>query len=182
MTRCTRRLSPCSLRPGTLVLFATALVVAAAAAGSLFVSANRAPLLLLNRSASEPMGLYLRAGATVQPGVLVAFRTPSPAFPYADRNMGYLHQQPILKMVAAGPGDRVCTRGETLVINDVIRAPIQRWDREGRALPRWIGCRSLRADEVFVFSARVPNSFDSRYYGPVDRGAILGVYRFAGAL
>jgi type IV secretory pathway protease TraF len=27
-----------------------------------------------------------------------------------------------------------------------------------------------------MFSDRVPNSFDSRYYGPVQRAAMLGVY------
>ena len=32
--------------------------------------------------------------------------------------------------------------------------------------------RSLGGDEVFVFSARVPNSFDSRYFGPVPTGSM----------
>ncbi len=35
----------------------------------------------------------------------------------------------------------------------------------------------MAADEYFVFSNRVPNSFDSRYFGPISRAAILGVYR-----
>jgi type IV secretory pathway protease TraF len=32
-------------------------------------------------------------------------------------------------------------------------------------------------DEIFVFSARAPNSFDSRYYGPIHRADVLGSYR-----
>jgi len=182
MTDSHRRSGPRSFRPVVVGFFATAGTASALAAGSLFVTASQGPPLLLNRSASEPPGLYWRTPAAIRPGVIVAFRTPGPAFPYADRHMAYLHERPLLKAVAAGPGDRVCTRGDTLVINGVVRAPIQRWDREGRALPRWTACRSLGPDEVFVFSARVPNSFDSRYYGPVNQRAVLGVYRFVGDL
>ena len=43
--------------------------------------------------------------------------------------------------------------------------------------PRWRACRRLDAGEFFVFSNRIPNSFDSRYYGPVRREAIVGVFR-----
>ncbi len=35
----------------------------------------------------------------------------------------------------------------------------------------------MASDEYFVFSDRVPNSFDSRYFGPISRAAIIGVYR-----
>jgi type IV secretory pathway protease TraF len=31
-------------------------------------------------------------------------------------------------------------------------------------------------DELFVFSDRVPNSLDSRYFGPVSTRQVLGVY------
>ena len=44
-------------------------------------------------------------------------------------------------------------------------------------LPRWNGCRRLHNGEVFVFSDRIPNSFDSRYFGPVNRAEIVGVFR-----
>ena len=42
------------------------------------------PTLLLNRSPSEPPGLYVRAGRDLGVGSIIAFRTPSAAFPYAD--------------------------------------------------------------------------------------------------
>lgn len=174
LTRSTPRRNPA-------VLLALGALVAVAVTGAI-IAPHGEPAALLNFSPSEPPGLYLRSTQAVGPGAIVAFRTPERAFPYADRHMAYLHERPLLKAVAAGPGDRVCTDGDTLVINGVDRAPIQRQDREGRALPRWSGCRALRADEVFVFSARVPNSFDSRYYGPVHRTSVLGVYRLAGGL
>jgi type IV secretory pathway protease TraF len=62
------------------------------------------------------------------------------------------------------------------VINGRDLAPIASRDGEGRALPRWTACRQLGPDELFVFSARVPNSFDSRYFGPVSRTAVMGVF------
>lgn len=140
------------------------------------------PLLLLNRTPSEPPGVYLRVGDTPSRGDIIAFRTPPAAFPYADARMAYLHHRPLLKAVAAAAGDEVCTTSGSLVINRMERAPIAVQDGQGRALPRWRGCRRLAAGEVFVFSARVPNSFDSRYYGPVAAGAVLGVYRLLASL
>jgi conjugative transfer signal peptidase TraF len=125
-------------------------------------------LLLFNRTPSEPLGLYVRAPrAPVRVGSLVAFPAPAAAFPYADRREGFLHETPILKAVAALAGDHVCTLGGVLTINGVRRATIASRDRQGVLLPHWTGCRRLAAGEAFVFSNRVPNSFDSRYFGPV---------------
>jgi conjugative transfer signal peptidase TraF len=146
------------------------------------VFAAAKPTLLLNRSPSEPPGLYVRAGRDLGVGSIIAFRTPSAAFPYANLSMAYLHHRPLLKAVAAGPGDRVCTTGGELIINGRAMAPIATRDRQGRALPRWQGCRRMTQDELFVFSARVPNSFDSRYYGPVHRTDVLGSYRWVAPL
>jgi conjugative transfer signal peptidase TraF len=135
-----------------------------------------APQVLINTTASEPEGLYRRIGAPAGVGRLVAFKAPAAAFPYADAHLAYLRQVPMLKAVAAGPGDQVCARDGRLVIAGRDRGPIAWADREGRALPHWNGCRRLAASELFVFSARVPNSFDSRYFGPIDRQDVLGVY------
>jgi conjugative transfer signal peptidase TraF len=146
------------------------------------VFAAAKPTLLLNRSPSEPPGLYVRAGRDLGVGSIIAFRTPSAAFPYANLSMAYLHHRPLLKAVAAGPGDRVCTTDGELIINGRAMAPIAKRDRQGRALPRWQGCRRMTQDELFVFSDRVPNSFDSRYYGPVHRTDVLGSYRWVAPL
>lgn len=135
-----------------------------------------APRVLINTTPSEPPGLYVRSPMTPEPGRIVAFSAPAAAFPYADHRLSYLHRVPLLKSVAAGPGDVVCTVNGQLEIGGKIRAPIAQVDRQGIALPRWRACRPLSADELFVFSDRVPNSFDSRYFGPIHRSAVLGVY------
>jgi len=131
---------------------------------------------LLNATPSEPVGLYRRLEAAPARGRLVAFRAPPAAFPYADAKLGYLRRVTLLKAVAGVAGDEVCTRTGRLVINGRDRAPIAAADEAGRALPHWSGCRALSAGEVFVYSARVPNSFDSRYFGPVPAASIVGVY------
>ena len=135
------------------------------------------PMVLFNATPSEPPGLYAASLAPIRVGALVAFKAPAAAFPYADRKLGYLRHTLMLKGVAAGPGDRVCAATSRLVINNQDRGPIAATDGEGRALPRWTGCRRLGPDELFVFSARVPNSFDSRYFGPVSRTAVMGVFQ-----
>ena len=132
--------------------------------------------VLINTTPSEPPGLYLKTGGDPDRGRIVAFPAPPAAFPYPDRRLAYLHRTPLLKTVAAGPGDQVCTRNGQLAIDGQVRGPVAQTDRQGVALPHWNGCRRLALDELFVFSDRVPNSFDSRYFGPIHRGAILGVY------
>ena len=134
------------------------------------------PHVLVNTTASEPEGLYRRIGAPAAVGRLVAFKAPAAAFPYADAHLAYLRRVPMLKAVAAGPGDQVCARSGRLVIAGRDRAPIAWTDGAGRVLPHWDGCRRLTASELFVFSDRVRNSFDSRYFGPIDRQDVLGVY------
>jgi len=44
-------------------------------------------------------------------------------------------------------------------------------------LPIWQDCRRLAADELFTFTDHVPTSFDGRYYGPIERARVVGVYR-----
>ena len=148
--------------------FASALVLVGAVFGR--------PAVVLNTTPSEPLGLYALVGGSPAVGQLVSFKTPPTAFPYADRRLGYLRRTTLLKGVAAGPGDFVCTSSGRLRINGRDLAPVARVDSAGVALPRWIGCRRLGPDEFFAFSDRRSNSFDSRYFGPVDRSAIVGVY------
>jgi conjugative transfer signal peptidase TraF len=151
------------------------LLLLAGAAALASVAVSR-PWVLINTTPSEPQGLYLTNFETPSVGRLVAFRTPGAAFPYADAKLGFLHHTPVLKAVAAARGDLVCTTGGRLAINGRDRGPVASTDEAGRALPRWIGCRRLTTDELFALSDRVPNSFDSRYFGPVSRQAVLGVY------
>ena len=135
------------------------------------------PFLLLNDSPSEPTGLYLRIRRPAHVGALVAFKTPKAAFAYVDRHHASLRRHPILKEIAAARGAHVCSVSGVIEIDGAKRAMVASEDRFGDPLPRWRGCRALLADELFVFSGRIPNSFDSRYFGPISRSEVLGVYK-----
>ena len=134
------------------------------------------PAILINTSPSEPVGLYAATARPPARGERIAFRIPAPGRIYAARAMPERLRSSILKTVLAGEGDWVCTTSGRLVVNGRDVAPISQQDRGGGGLPRWRECRSLRAGEYFVFSSRIPNSFDSRYYGPVSSGDVIGVY------
>ncbi len=147
-----------------------------AAVWAILASALPAPLVFYNPSPSMPIGYYLRAAAPPAKGRIIAFRVPGPGRAYATAHIPYVVRGAIIKPVIAAAGDQVCT-GDQLKINGRVVAPIATADRQGRALPQWRDCRVLRRDEYFVFSNRIPNSFDSRYYGPVAQSEVIGTFR-----
>lgn len=152
-----------------LVPVATAAAVAAALPG---------PIVIQNPSPSIPQGYYLRTGEAPATGRIIAFRIPDQGRPYAAEHMPPLIRAGIIKRIAAQAGDTVCTTGaEGLSINGRHVAPIVANDRLGRPLPHWRGCRALEKGEFFVYSGRIPNSYDSRYYGPVRSTDIIGTFR-----
>lgn len=143
------------------------------------------PALLINSSASEPPGLYVARHRPLARGERIAFRIPEPGRAYAARHMPERLRSSILKTIIASDGDQVCAAQGRLIVNGRDLGPIWPHDRLGRPLPQWRECRALHRGEFFVFSARIPNSFDSRYYGPVLASDVIGVYRplrvFSGA-
>jgi type IV secretory pathway protease TraF len=112
-------------------------------------------------------------------GKSASFRIPASVRPYVRSRTGRDGQDwYILKPLAAGPGDRVETTDGELRINGRFIAPMPPMrDGFGNLLPRWTQNRVLGRDEYFVFSDRIPNSFDSRCYGPVKRDEIESVRR-----
>jgi len=152
--------------------FVAAIGLAALAIGS--GVARQADLLLINTSASAPRGLYVRFAAPPAPGARVALRQPATARPYlADLGVG--PDMPLLKRVAAVAGEPICVRDGRLTWPRGAAMALDH-DRRGTRLTRWQGCRALGPGEVLVIGD-TPTSFDSRYFGPVRRGDLIGVYR-----
>jgi conjugative transfer signal peptidase TraF len=133
--------------------------------------------LVINTSPSVAPGLYLRTSEEPAVGRLVDFCIPPAARVYVLGRTGNSGENwYILKPIVAGPGDRIDTTGDWLVINHQRIAPMPPpRDSSGRSLPVWRDSRSLGPDEFFVFSGRIPNSFDSRCYGPIARSEITSV-------
>jgi conjugative transfer signal peptidase TraF len=135
--------------------------------------------LVINTSPSVAPGLYLRSSDEPAVGKLVDFCIPPAARDYVRGRTGNSGENwYILKPIVAGPGDWVDTTGDSLIVNGHRIAPMPpRTDGNGRPLPIWRKRCLLTADEFFVFSNRITNSFDSRCYGPIRRQQIETVRR-----
>jgi conjugative transfer signal peptidase TraF len=135
--------------------------------------ATPTPLLVWNASPSVPIGLYAVARIFPHPGDLAVVRLPADmALLAASRT--YLPQSAyLLKPVVAAAGDEVCRHSDRIFVNGRLMA-LARWaDRIGRSLPVWQGCHTLAAHEFFLIADH-PDSFDSRYFGPLAHEHIVG--------
>ena len=131
------------------------------------------PMLIWNASASVPVGFYRVVSGAPKRGDFVLVRTPDFVRVLAAQR-GYLPVGiPLVKHLAAAVGDEVCTLMKAVIINGAIVARQLETDRSGRPLPLWKGCRRLRRDEFFLLAA-APDSFDSRYFGPVMQADLIG--------
>jgi conjugative transfer signal peptidase TraF len=150
--------------------------IAAAVAAALIGSIVAPPSLRLvwNTTASTPIGLYAVTQATPKRGDLLITRLPRDLELLAVSRAILVPNTPILKPVAALAGDLVCRAGLVVHINGRFAAIARALDHRGRRLPTWRGCRHLSVSQVFLL-ARHSDSFDSRYYGPVDTRRARGI-------
>ena len=131
--------------------------------------------LIWNVSASVPIGLYLvRPAADLQPGQLVAAMPPRAlaSFMGARRYLGV--GVPMLKHVAALPGQTVCRTRRRVRVDGAVVAMARRLDSRSRALPVWSGCHRVARSEVFLLNENVGDSFDGRYFGMLPRSTVIG--------
>jgi len=154
-----------------------AIVISMLAAGALVAEPawhDNAPAFLWNASASAPIGLYRLAPATpVDIGDLIVVMPPTPLANFLA-GRGYLPRGvPLLKRVVALAGTTVCRVDTTIVVDGRPSGTALARDSRGRPLPVWQGCRTLARGEVFVMNADVPDSLDSRYFGPLPVSTII---------
>lgn len=151
----------------------TTYIAASVVALSAFI--DPPPKLVWNASASMPVGLY-----AVQPldelevTHLVVVKPPEPLAAFLTDG-GYLgYGAPLLKRIAALPGQTICREGAEVKVDGATWAVARERDRQGRRLPSWSGCRTLRDDEVFLLNWDEPDSLDGRYFGPLLISSLAG--------
>lgn len=148
------------------------LLVAIALVTVTWLSPN--PVLIWNASKSVPLGWYFVERRRPTLHEIAAVKLEDWPALYADAR-GYLPEKVwLLKPVAAQFPGLVCRFGRYVFINGKLVARARILDSRKRILPRWKGCLVLKSDEVFLL-ARPPDSFDSRYFGPVKLSQVAGV-------
>ena len=157
-------------------------VMATAIAASAFTGAFAAvavlhpwPRLVWNASASAPIGLYrIQPDHDPPTGALVAVTPPAKLARWLAAR-GYLPAGvPLLKHVAAKSGQRICRTGDVVSVDARRVAVARARDGQGRPLPVWQGCRTLRSGELLLLNPAHPDSLDGRYFGPLPASAVIG--------
>lgn len=149
------------------------------ASGVLLIAApvwsGHAPRFIWNASASVPVGLY-----RVEPADRIAVTDLAIVMPleplagFLDAR-GYLPRGvPLLKRVLALAGQTVCREGFDIIAYGWRYGAARERDSRGRPLPVWQGCRVVPSDAAFLMNWDAPDSFDSRYFGPLPLSSIVG--------
>jgi conjugative transfer signal peptidase TraF len=136
------------------------------------------PRLLWNASPSSPVGLYALAFSDpIHVGDMVVAWAPGPARRLAAARHYLPANVPLVKRVAAAPGDRVCAKRKTMFVNGRPAALRRVRDPSDRPLHWWFGCHVLRHGELFLLSSSAPEAFDGRYFGITRTSEIVGKAR-----
>ena len=164
-----RRVSWNRSRTTTLVAMVSGLSMLGAS------GAHSSPRLVFNASESVPRGWYVIAEVErPHVGDYVVVQLPKAVRAFAAER-GYLPASvPVIKPVIATGGQRVCVDHGSVYIDGAVVADTLGRDGRDRPLPAWRMCRALDKDEIFLLATDSPASFDSRYFGPIDRSFVLG--------
>ena len=157
-------------------VMATAIAASAFAAAFVAIAvANPLPRAIWNASASAPIGLYrIHPDRDPAIGALVAVAPPERLAHWLSAR-GYLPEGvPLLKHVAAKAGQRTCRIGDAVSVDGRRVAIARARDGQGRPLPVWQGCRTLRSGELLLLNPAHPDSLDGRYFGPLPASAVIG--------
>ncbi|VAW06308.1 hypothetical protein MNBD_ALPHA01-1658 [hydrothermal vent metagenome] len=131
--------------------------------------------IVYNASASAPIGFYRVTPASGLKREAFAVVPTPPGFRMLAAKRHYLpFNVPLIKRIVALSGDEVCRHGKVILVNQYRVATALTKDGQGRVLPLWQGCIILNDDQFFALMDR-PDSFDGRYFGPLNTEDIIGI-------
>lgn len=141
----------------------------------------------LNVSPSMPMGLWHKGGVIEKGGFVSACITADMPMAKLAFERHYLSEgicdngfAPLLKEVRAVPGDLVTVEDKGITVNgqaipNTATKPSDSMGRPMQFIAR--GSYKVTADEYWLIANDHPRSFDSRYFGPVNKQMILYAMR-----
>ncbi len=139
------------------------------------------PRLIYNPSPSAPMGWYIvNPKGKIKTDTFVAAFAPKTARELASKRQYLPNNVPLLKTVWAVEGAQFCATNGIIRTKNRPDIIAQSHDSMGRDMPQLEGCFTLQTGQVFLISTDVPNSFDSRYFGPVTASNVLGTVKYLG--
>lgn len=137
-----------------------------------------------NCTKSFPLGIWRLTAGEPKKGDLVFFRPPSdnPTIQWG-REVGVLRWQfglstLMIKRIVGKEGDSIEITN-TVKVNgqEVANSHVFHRDGAGRTIPSIAHSCIIPQGKLWLMSDYAEHSFDSRYFGPIDRSAILGLAR-----
>ena len=134
---------------------------------------NPVPLIIWNASESIPIGWYFVAKRQPKIGEIAVIKPTDWVQIYASTR-GYLPQDVwLLKPIFASHSSIICRFGSHVFVDGKYVAKAKIMDKMHRVLPVWKGCKALTSIQYFVLG-RHRDSFDSRYFGPIEKHQVVG--------
>ena len=120
----------------------------------------------INVTDSIPKKVFLIIkGITPEVGDFVAFRFQGSRY--------YKKGRTFIKVVAGNAGDFLEIKGRCFLLNQKLLGCAKEKDREGRPVESFTFSGKIPQDKIFVLGIS-KDSYDSRYYGFVDKSQIIG--------
>jgi conjugative transfer signal peptidase TraF len=129
--------------------------------------------IMYNAGESFPNKIYLgriKPPDLIERGMLVIFKKPMPNTPYENQ----IKNLKLFKMVACLPGDYLERVENRFVCNGVLIAEVRNVDSNGEPYAVSFDYDGLIPEGRYFVTAPHHHSFDSRYFGLIEKEAIKG--------
>ena len=131
--------------------------------------------LTYSSTASMPKGFYLIIHSDdFKRNDIVEFKPPNEVQAFVAEQHWAPKSGLLLKHVMGVPGDFVCNSGGSILVNHQKVGSVYEFYAPNKKLPKRSFCTVLQQNQYLLLSDSIERSFDSRYFGPVDKGNIIG--------